>query len=278
MKQLIVILFLATLVLPASAQINNPLHNYELRAIYETGAFRFQKHSIRFGPEGTTFDYVQNGGQKNLFPFQRGSFELHLKPRHTFLFLYQPLDVRTLTTLTEQLILDSDTFPAGTPMSLRYGFDFYRVSWLYDLCAAADQELGVGLSLQLRNAAISFTALDGTKQRVYNNLGPVPALKARIRMPLNSNLWWAAEIDGIYAQGTFVTGSTNVESSFKGAIIDGSLRLGTHINRFLDGFVNLRYLGGGAEGTQKKPENPNSTGYTSNWLGAMSFSLGIMLH
>jgi hypothetical protein len=278
MKQLIGILFLATLVLPACAQINNRLHNYELRAIYETGALRFQNHSIRFGPEGTTFDYVQNGGQKNLFPFQRGSFELHLKPRHTFLFLYQPLDVRTLTTLPEQLILDSDTFPAGTPMSLRYGFDFYRVSWLYDLFAAVDQELAVGLSLQLRNAAISFTALDGTKQRVYNNLGPVPALKARIRLPLNSNLWWAAEVDGIYAQGTFVTGSTNVESSFKGAILDGSLRLGTPINRFLDGFVNLRYLGGGAEGTQKKPENPNSSGFTANWLGIVVFSLGIIAH
>lgn len=278
MKNFVSTLFLAALILPVCAQINNPAHHYELRALYETGAIRFQKHSIKFGPDGTTFDYVQNGGQKNLFPFQRGSFELCLKPRHTFVFLYQPLDVRTLTTLPEQLILDSDTFPAGTPLSLRYGFDFYRISWLYDLFRDADRELGLGLSLQLRNASISFTALDGTRQRVYNNLGPVPALKARIRMPLNSNLWWAAEVDGIYAQGTFITGSTNVESSFKGAILDGSLRLGGRVNRFLDSFVNLRYLGGGAEGTQKTPENPNSSGYTSNWLGALSFSLGIMLH
>lgn len=269
----IVILFLT-----GSAQINDPNHNYELRGVIEAGALRFSSHKIKFGPDGTVFDYVKYGRQNILFGFERYSFELHLKPRHTLIALYQPLDVRTAATLTERLIVDTDTFEAGTPLSLRYGFDFYRLSWLYDIWKDPDRELGFGLSLQLRNASIIFASLNGEKQRVYQNLGPVPILKARLKLPLNRSVWFGSEIDGFYAQGAGVTGSTNVENSFKGAILDASARLGARFNRFLDGSVNLRYLGGGAEGQQKNPENPRASGYTSNWFSALSFSLGIMIH
>ncbi|MEO0019206.1 MAG: hypothetical protein ABIK47_01005 [candidate division WOR-3 bacterium] len=277
MRKMIVMVLISLLFLSAGAQINNPRHRYELRGVIETGAIGVEVHHIKFGREGTSFDYVKNGSQNILFPFERYSLELHLMPRHTFIGLYQPLDLRTAATLTDTLVLDTDTFLPGTPMNLRYGFDFYRVSWLYDLWALAERELAIGLSLQLRNASIVFATADGERQRVYQNLGPVPIVKARLKLPLNNWLWFGSEIDGFYAQGAGVTGSTNVENSFKGAILDGSVRLGARVNNFLDGFVNLRYIGGGAEGTQKKPQNPGD-GYTSNWLSTLSFSLGIMMH
>ncbi len=188
-------LALAIFSAPLPAGTNHPNRLYEVRAVYETGVIRVQKHSIQFGKNGTEFDYVRYGNQNILFPFQRGSFELHLKPRHTFVFLYQPLDIRTATTLTTDLILDTDTFFSGTPLNLRYGFDFYRLSWLYDLWQQPDRELNIGLSLQLRNASIAFSSIDGEKQRVYQNLGPVPALKARLRLPLKDLLWWAVAVD-----------------------------------------------------------------------------------
>uniref|UniRef100_A0A7C1SKW2 Outer membrane protein beta-barrel domain-containing protein n=1 Tax=candidate division WOR-3 bacterium TaxID=2052148 RepID=A0A7C1SKW2_UNCW3 len=277
MKRLLVIIT-GLMFTAGYAQFSSPDARLGLRAVVEAGAFGFQSHKIQFGPQGTVFDYVKSGQQNILFPFERYSLELVLRPRHTLVALYQPLDVRTVTTLTERLIVDSDTFEPGTPMNLRYGFDFYRLSWLYDLWKEPDRELGFGLSLQLRNASIFFASLDGEKQRVYQDLGPVPILKARLVLPLNRSVWLGSEIDGFYAQGSVVTGSTNVESSFKGAILDASIRLGARFNRFLDGFVNLRYLGGGAEGQQKNPENPGASGYTSNWLGALSFSFGIMVH
>ncbi len=261
-----------------NAQFGNPDERYGLRAVVEAGALRFQTHKIQFGPQGTVFDYVKSGRQNILFPFERYSVELVLKPRHSFVALYQPLDVRTVATLTDRLIVDSDTFAAGTPMSLRYGFDFYRLSWLYDLWPSSGKEFGVGFSLQLRNASIVFASLDGEKQRVYQDLGPVPILKVRLQLPLNRFVWLGSEVDGFYAQGSGITGSTNVESPFKGAILDASVRLGARFNRFMDGFVNLRYLGGGAEGQQKNPENPDASGYTSNWFSAVSFSIGITIH
>lgn len=265
--------------LPARAGaswLNSPSGSYEWRASAELGALQVREHTIQFGQNGTKLDYVSDGGQNILFPFRRLSAELHLKPRHTVVFLIQPLDVRTEATLEDPLVVDSDTFPAGTGMNLRYGFDFYRFSWQYDFCPKPERELAVGLSLQLRNASISFASQDGEQLRVYQDLGPVPVVRLRARLPLTDQTWFGAEVDGFYAQGKVTTGSTNVESGFKGAILDASLRYGMSLNESIDGFFNLRYLGGGASGQQENPENPGD-GYTDNWLGTVSISLGCYL-
>ncbi|MFO7676497.1 MAG: hypothetical protein R6X12_09305 [bacterium] len=278
MKRVMATALILALALPAAAGwLNDPSSPVEFRAGTEIGFFGVLDHTIRFGVNGTEFDYVREGRQNILFPFERLTAELHLKPRHTIVFLYQPLDIRTAATLENPLIVDTDTFPPGTPMNLRYGFDFYRLSWLYDLWPAPDRELAFGLSGQIRDASIAFASQDGHRQRVYQDLGPVPVLKARLKAPLGRRLWLGAEVDGFYAQGKFITGSTNVESSFKGAILDASLRSGYRLNDALEGFLNLRYLGGGAEGQQVNPENPLADGYTSNWLGAFSLALGFYI-
>jgi hypothetical protein len=234
------------------------------------------KHTIQFGKEGTQFNYVADGGQDVLFPFSRVSAELHLKPRHTIILLYQPLDIRTETYLTEPLVVDTDTFPTGTPMNLRYGFDFYRVSYQYDFWPQPDRELAVGLSLQVRDASISFVPKNGSNARVYDDLGPVPILRFRGRLPITYSSWVGAEIDGFYAQGKVVTGSTNVQSSFRGAILDASLRYGLSLNQSVDAYINARYIGGGASGQQATPQY-RGDGYTDNWLNTVSLSVGFYI-
>jgi hypothetical protein len=277
-RNLLVLSIAALSLAPMAAQaswLNNPDNSFEVRVTAEMGFVGVLAHTIQFGKQGTKFDYVADGGQNVLFPFRRMSAELHLKPRHTIVLLYQPLDVRTETYLESPLVLDSDTFPAGTPMDLRYGFDFYRVSYQYDFWPEPERELAVGLSLQVRDASISFVPKDGSNARVYNDLGPVPILRFRGRLPVTSNTWVGAEIDGFYAQGKVVTGSTNVESSFKGAILDASLRYGLSLNESIDAFINARYIGGGASGQQAKPEY-RGDGYTDNWLGTASVTLGFV--
>jgi hypothetical protein len=274
---LVLIPLLAAVATPATASwLNNPDNSFEVRAAAEMGFVGVLAHTIQFGQQGTKFDYVADGGQNVLFPFQRMSAELHLKPRHTIILLYQPLDVRTETYLVNPLVLDTDTFPAGTPMNLRYGFDFYRVSYQYDFWPQPDRELAVGLSLQVRDASISFVPKDGSNARVYNDLGPVPILRFRGRLPIAGGSWVGTEIDGFYAQGKVVTGSTNVESSFRGAILDASLRYGLSLNESVDAFINARYIGGGASGQQANPEY-RGDGYTDNWLGTVSLTVGMYL-
>ncbi|MEO0085437.1 MAG: hypothetical protein ABIK37_02270 [candidate division WOR-3 bacterium] len=275
MRKVLLFVGLAALIpqVALSGWLSDPSRNFGLQLGYERGYVGVLAHTIQFGREGTKFDYVREGNQNILFPFERLSAELHLKQRHGLVLLVQPLDVRTVATLRSPLILDGDTFPAGTPMNLRYGFDFYRLSYQYDFWPEPDRELAAGISLQLRDASIAFASQDGNRLRVYQDVGPVPILRLRTRLPVNRVSWVGAEVDGFYAQGKVVTGSTNVESTFRGAILDASLRYGLSFRDALDGFFNVRYLGGGASGQQQNPENPGD-GYTDNWLGTVSLTLG----
>jgi len=275
----LLVVLLAAVVPAGASWLNNPDNNHEVRLAAEMGTFGVLAHTIQFGPDpyGTKLDYVAEGGQNILFPFNRMSAELHLKPRHTIVLLYQPLDIRTEARLVNELIVDSTVFPAGTPMNFRYGFDFYRASYQYDFWPEPERELAVGLSLQIRDAAISFVSKDGKLARAYNDIGPVPVIRFRGRLPIGGSSWVGTEIDGFYAQGKFVTGSTNVESSFRGAILDASFRYGLSLSESVDGFVNLRYVGGGASGQQVDPENLGASGYTDNWLGAVSLSVGMYI-
>jgi hypothetical protein len=191
-RYFVVTTLLALVVVPAGASwLNNPDNRHEVRLAAEMGTFGVFAHTIQFGKDayGTQFDYVAEGGQNILFPFRRMSAELHLKPRHTIVLLYQPIDIRTEDRLLNELILDSTVFPAGTAMNFRYGFDFYRASYQYDFWPEPERELAVGVSLQIRDAAISFVSKDGELARAYNDIGPVPIIRFRGRLPIGGSSW-----------------------------------------------------------------------------------------
>ena len=61
-----------------------------------------------------------------------------------------------------------------------------------------------------------------------------------------------------------------------GAILDASVRGGLHLTPGVDTFLNLRYLGGGATGTNSNTKEPGD-GYTDNWLHFVSLTLGFSL-
>ncbi len=267
------LLALAILLLaPAESRsfINNPGNWYTLQGGLEIGFLDVTSHTIQFGSTGTKFDYVDEGGQGVLFPFSRLTAELKLGKKHNLIFLIQPLDVRTEALLARDIIVDDLTFPEGTPLELRYGFTFYRLSYLYDFMKADSKELAIGLSFQIRNATISFASADGNLFRINEGVGPVPIFKFRSRQPLKDGMWLGTEVDGFYASGKYITGS---ENDFEGAILDASVRLGFELTEYLDSFVNVRYIGGGAKGTDENAPGPGD-GFTDNWLHTVSVSLG----
>jgi len=230
-------------------------------------------HRIRFGHDGTMFDYVKDGGQDVLFPTMRASVEGTYARRHTLILLYQPIDLRTEETLRQDLVVDRLRFPAGTPMSFRYGFDFYRASYLYDTLGGSDTaELSFGASLQLRNAIIDFTSVDGQYRRTNRDVGPVPAVKSRGRFYVGGRSWLGYEADGMYAPVKYLNGG---KSDVVGAILDLSVRGGYDLSAPFGVFLNVRYLGGGAKGTSKSDaaRGPGD-GYTSNWLHFLSSTVG----
>jgi hypothetical protein len=242
---------------------------YKFKLGYEKGFLGFINHTIQFGVDGTKFNYIDEGAQDVLFPFSRMTADLKMNERHNLTFLIQPFEIFTSSLAERDIVVEDVTFPEGTPMDLKYGFTFYRLSYLYDFQKESNKEFSIGLSFQIRNASIIFSSADGELISVNNNIGPVPILKLRWQKPLGESTWIGSEIDGFYASGRYITGSAN---DFEGAIIDASLRFGFELTDYLNTFLNLRYLGGGASGTEE-----DESKYTDNWLKTFSVSLGFSL-
>lgn len=242
---------------------------YRVRAVAELGFLAVLSHRIQFGKGGTYFDYTSEGGQDTLFSVTRFSVEAELWRRHQLVFLYQPLEITTSVSLRRDVRVDDITFPAGTPVDLRYGFPFYRLSYAYDLARSPRHELSLGLSLQIRNASIDFASRDGALLRSNRGVGPVPLLRSRGRYGFSSGAFIGYEVDGIYAPIRGVNGSDN---EVTGALVDASVRAGVALPLHSEAFVNIRYLAGGAVG-QSDPEPPRD-GYTRNWLQFLTVSLG----
>ena len=230
-------------------------------------------HTIQYSTDGSVFDYVHEGGQSGVLPFARLSAELEIFQRHSFILLYQPLTVATQTVLQRDISVDKLIFPAGTPMNLQYGFDFYRFDYQFDFFRSPKYELAIGLGLQLRNARISFTSVDGRLRRTNDNLGPVPLLRVRGRYTFQNGFFVALEADGFYANIPIANGGNN---NVEGAIFDTSLRGGVNLTAFMDVFLNLRYLGGWSNGTSPNPGGPGD-GFTANYLHTLIVSLGVGL-
>jgi hypothetical protein len=242
-----------------------------VRLIGELGFLAPLAHTIQFSKDGTRFDYVDEGGQDNLFFAARLSAELLLARRHAIILLYQPLNLQSEVLLGRDVLVDGQLFPADTGVRLRYGFDFYRVSYLYDFFGDNPRlEVSIGGSLQIRNATIDFRASDGSALRTRRDIGPVPALKARARYAFLCGAFLGLEVDGMYAPVKYLNARG---SDVVGAIIDLSLRAGFAVTPRLDAFLNLRYLGGGAEGTGSRSKGPGD-GFTANWLHFLTVTLG----
>jgi len=252
---------------------NQKPQNYQFRTVAEIGFLGVLSNQIQFSNSGTYFNYQKEGGQDVLFPVSRLSLELDFKKRNTLILLYQPLRLETQVLLKNDLLVDELLFPASTNVKTLYNFPFYRLSYLRELLPKNTKyKLGIGGSLQIRNTTLSFESGDGTLFRTNRNVGIVPIIKIRARAQLTERAFAALEADGFYAPVSYLNGSDN---EIIGAILDASLRAGLQIAEPVHSFLNLRYIGGGAVGTNERDDGPGD-GYTKNWLNFITVSAGFM--
>ncbi len=247
--------------------------NFKFRAVAEIGFLGVLSNQIQFGNSGTYFNYQQEGGQDVLFPVSRLSLELDFKKRNTLVLMYQPLRLETQVLLENDLIVDELLFPASSNVKTLYNFPFYRLSYLRELLPRSTKfKLSVGGSLQIRNTTITFESGDGELFRTNRNVGIVPIIKLRGMAQLNERMFAAIEADGFYAPVSYLNGSDN---EIIGAILDASFRTGLQVTKEVTSFLNLRYLGGGAVGTNERMEGPGD-GFTRNWLNFITVSAGFV--
>jgi hypothetical protein len=251
---------------------------------FEYGALAVLFHRYQSGTAGTLFNFITQGGQDTLFPYQRYSIDVILAGQHHITFLYQPLTLSTSTVADRNnsnggapVVIDDVSFAPGTPMNIKYGFDFWRVSYLYDFIGDPATILGVGLSLQIRNASIVFASGDGTKSAIQQNIGPVPILKVRAAHWFSPFFGLDFEADGFYASSAFFNGSGQ---PFEGWIWDASLTAKTHFAPGAAAFATVRSIGGGARGNNAYSYVSSTTSVnpaTYNALATMAVTLGVSL-
>jgi hypothetical protein len=224
--------------------------------VYETGPAYVLQNDGRYGATGTHFEAEDVGQQDNLVRGSRTSFELAIG-RHVVILLYAPFELRTQVTLDRDLQFRDALFAAGSVVDHRYLFDGYRASYLYRVLDG-ELALEVGGSLQIRSAEVAFTATDGSLRAEQDDIGVVPALKARVRwQPARSSLWAALEADGSSTFG-LLDGTT-------GGLYDVQLTLGHPVGRGIELFLGARLLGGGADVEDK---------YIDNWANFITFTAG----
>lgn len=256
-----------------NADIKSDTSKFKFRAVSEIGFVSVLAHHVQFGQNGTYFDYVKDGGQDVLFPITRFSIEMDVNKRNTFILLYQPLRIESQAFLRTDAVFNDITFPASTGINCLYNFPFYRFSYLRELMPDNEKyKFAIGGALQIRNATISFESTDGSRFTTNGGTGLVPAIKIRSKAQFNDYFYAEIEADGIYAPVSYLNGSDN---EIVGAILDASTRIGAQVNESVGLFLNLRYLGGGATGTDTGDVWPGD-GYVKNWLNFLTVSTGIV--
>jgi hypothetical protein len=275
-KHLLISIVICAIVFPCHSmaletESSGKAPSFQFRGIAETGFLAVLSHQVQFGKKGTDFDYVADGGQDVLFPVTRFSVEMDVGSRNTFILLYQPLRIESQAFLEYDAVFDDLTYPGSTGIKCLYSFPFYRASYLREfLPENRTYKLALGVSLQIRNALISFESTDGRRYRTNGGIGLVPALKLRSKANLDKRFYIELEADGIYAPVSYLNGSTN---EIVGAILDAGLRIGAKVREPGTVFVGIRYLGGGATGTSTQDVWPGD-GYVKNWLHFLIVSTG----
>lgn len=226
---------------------------------YEVGPLHVFRNDQRYGEVGTPYDADDVGLRRNLFLAQRLSAEAWITRRHAVILLYAPVDITTRVTLESPIVFRGARFETGAVVDHRYLFDGYRASYLFQLLQTERLELGIGATLQVRNAAVQLSTVDGTLFATENDIGIVPALKLRARYTLPSGIYGMLEADGL---STFGIGETS------GGILDAALTLGVPLSQEVDGLLRLRWLGGGAD-------VPSQEIYNFAWLGSASIGFRV---
>ncbi|MBN2735749.1 MAG: hypothetical protein JXR70_02130 [Spirochaetales bacterium] len=279
MKKLLItlLLLLSLSTLNAQGIINDEDQDIKVFFNLEWGWLKLLHHTIKIGVPGTNFNYITQGGQEILFPFQRFTIETELFNNHLLSFLYQPLAIETKTRFLEDVTIDGVTFWGGTNMALKYGFPFWRLTYNYAFLKGSWGYVGAGLALQIRNASIVFEALNGSGLTVGQNLGPVPAINLRGRYVFNNAYFIESDITGLYASSAIINGAN---FNFEGSILDASLRAGIILVQGAEAFLNVRFLGGSAAGTSQYPDSfwtESQENYTNNYLATLSLTAGLTL-
>jgi hypothetical protein len=147
-------------------------------ADFETGGAFAGYNNVRVpGTDGTDISFT-NELQTDPAWFGRGRFGYTFGERHTLMALAAPLRLEATGQVPRAVKFRGVTFAAGIPLTGRYRFDSYRLTYRYNFKPVGRFDFGLGFTAKIRAAAISLEG-DGVKTE-ETNLGFVPIVNFKI--------------------------------------------------------------------------------------------------
>jgi opacity protein-like surface antigen len=201
---------------------------------FENGAVFSGYNDVRIpGDTGTTFSLTDDLKADPAY-FWRVRVDFRAAPKHVLSVLAAPLSVDSSGTFNRPVSFAGETFAPGVPVTGRYMFNSYRVTYRYEFLDKGGWRFGIGATVKVRDAA---TILDSQGTHAEKtNVGVVPLVNFKLERDLGGRAVFRFEGDALAApQG-------RAEDVFAGIIV----RL--HENVSLK--AGYRLLEGGADNAE----------------------------
>lgn len=198
---------------------------------FESGAAFSGYNNIRIpGDTGTKFSAKDDLNTKTA-PFYRLRVGYIINKKHDISALFSVLNLEAEGSVNKNIDFNGVTFPANNNLDLNYRFNNYRFTYRYNFFTKDNFKFGAGLTLFVRDAAISLK--DSTNKSVKSNVGFVPLINLKLE-------WNFVKWMGIYLEADFLF-------STKGRAEDATFALQFFPHERIGIRIGYRLLEGGAD-------------------------------
>jgi hypothetical protein len=144
----------------------------------ETGAVISAYNDVRIPGEGGTFLSLSDELSSDIKAFIRLRAGYRFGKRHEILALYAPLKYRYAGSVSRDVFFQGINYPTNAPISATYKFNSYRLSYRYYLLQNEKLEIGLGLTLKIRDALIGLESNGLGSEKT--DFGFVPLLNFKV--------------------------------------------------------------------------------------------------
>lgn len=197
----------------------------------ESGALFSESNSFREGANGTLFSLTDNLSSPTV-PFYRIRAGYLLNNKHHFSVLIAPLQLTAKGNINTDIIFDDATYTANSPLEGVYRFNSFRFTYNRRIVDKNSFNLGVGLSLKIRNAGL--TLADNTQINGDFSTGFVPLINIISNWKISEKINLQFFGDGLAAS--------------RGRAFDLALTSNYKINKNIAIGAGYRFLEGGSDG------------------------------
>ena len=197
----------------------------------ENGAAISGRNDVRIpGDSGTLFSLTDDLSSDPAY-FWRVRADFRLGRKHVLSALAAPLQIDASGRFDRPVSFAGETFAAGVPVTGRYVFNSYRLTYRYEPIQGDAWRFGFGVTAKIRDAVTRLES--GGTVAEKTNVGFVPLVNFNLERRLGARATFQVEGDALVApQG-------RAEDVFAGVILN--------TNRHLSFKLGYRLLEGGAD-------------------------------